>query len=274
MNLPADVDLACHSVSKAFGRGSSITKVIEDLSFSVRRGETYCLLGPSGCGKTTLLRILLGLEAADSGEVAINKERRSTGMAYVQQRPALLPWRTVLQNAILGVEIRRSLNETTEGRIRREIERYGLAGLENRLAGGLSGGEAQRVELVRALGSRPAILLCDEPFSAIDFVTRLSLSTRFKQMCKEFMVTTVFVTHNIEEAIYLGDRVGVLSRGPARLLAEYNPQLSIGGEDAVKCRESPEFIEYFEKIWGDLKRSHAVLPECDEQSEQECSPGS
>jgi NitT/TauT family transport system ATP-binding protein len=117
----------------------------------------------------------------------------------------------------------------------------------------LSGGMAQRVAIIRALESEPKILFCDEPFSAIDFVTRLSLNTKFKKMSRNLGCTTIFVTHNIEEAIFLADRILVLSRRPCRIVDEFAPQLSRCPEDAVKCRQSPEFPAYFDRIWEKLK---------------------
>jgi NitT/TauT family transport system ATP-binding protein len=116
---------------------------------------------------------------------------------------------------------------------------------------------SQRVALIRALESKPHILFCDEPFSAIDFVTRLSLTTRFKKMCRVENITTVFVTHNIEEAIFLGDKVVVMSGLPGRIVATYSPTFSTGGEDAVECRRAPEFGELFVKIWKDLGNAHS-----------------
>ncbi|MGK7896651.1 MAG: ABC transporter ATP-binding protein, partial [Xenococcus sp. (in: cyanobacteria)] len=165
----------------------------------------------------------------------------------------LLPWRTLLQNASLGLEIKSSINKVRNETIKHLLEQYGLAGFEQHLPNELSGGMRRRVDLVRALASEPQILFCDEPFSAIDFVTRLELNTLFKLKCKEIGVTTVVVTHNIEEAIFLGDRVAVMSNRPSRIISTHETILSVAPDDAVKSRKSPEFDELFGKIWKNLE---------------------
>ena len=251
--------IAVEGVGKVFGHDDDSVEALRNVRLEVARGKTCCVVGPSGCGKTTLLRILLGMEKPTTGEVSVSEAERNRGIAYVQQAPTLLPWRTVLQNASLGLEIRGRLSGPGIEHIAEELVRYGLSGFEHRLADELSGGMKQRVELIRALESRPGLLFCDEPFSAIDFVTRLSLNSRFKKLCKLYAVTTVFVTHNIEEAMFLGDVVVVLSGRPGQVISTYRPSFSIGSEDAVACRESPEFASLFKKIWGDLEEAHATV---------------
>lgn len=227
---------------------------LDKVSLTVEKGHMCCIVGPSGCGKTTLLRAILGLIEKTRGSVDINKKRG--GIAFIQQDCPLLPWRTALQNACLGAEIRGDINQAIVNRVRRQLLDFGLGGLEDRLTSKLSGGERQRVALTRALESRPSLLFCDEPFSAIDFVGRLDLTSRFKYMCGVKGITTVFVTHNIEEAIFLGDKVLVMTGRPSQIKKVYHPHFSVGAEDAVKCRESPEFADLFQNIWQDLKDNH------------------
>ena len=248
---PADVEAT--DIGKVFGDGRTTLVALESISFKVLRGSFLSIVGPSGCGKTTLLRILADLIKPTSGHVFLDPERKKKGMAYVPQAPMLLPWRTLFQNAALGMELKKSLAPARLERLESKIHAFGLNGFETALPATLSGGMLQRVALIRALESDPEILFCDEPFSAMDFVARLRLNTDFKSMCRVQGITMILVTHNIEEAIFLGDEVLVLSGRPGRLVAKYSPKLSIDGHDAVKCRSSPEFRRLFQQIWNDLE---------------------
>lgn len=250
-------DIVIESVSVTFHhRDGTPFGALQDVSFSVPRGSLVCIVGPSGCGKSTLLKLLIGMLEPTSGRAWIDPARRAEGIAYIQQGTYLLPWRTLSQNAALGVEIRNDLNEPSLDRIRDEIRAFGLERFEHAYAEELSGGMKQRVELIRAVESRPAVLLCDEPFSAIDFVTRLELNTRFKKMCRIYGISTLLVTHNIEEALFLGDTVLVMSGRPGRIVGVHQPKFSSGGEDAVKCREAPEFAQLFNDVWEELGEWH------------------
>lgn len=253
MNSDLNVDISVKHVGMIFQKNGEEVVALNDVNFEIEPGKLFCLVGPSGCGKSTLLKIMLNLLIPTKGEVWLNPIRKNAGIAYIQQSSLLLPWRTLMQNASLGAEIRDSLNDITIDRIKNEIKVYGLEGFEDKLPNELSGGMKQRVDIIRSLESRPKLLLCDEPFSSIDFVTRLEMNTRFKKMCRIHGITTVFVTHNIEEAIFLGDIVGVMCSRPGKIVSIYKPKLSKSSEDAVKCRESPEFSELFMKIWEDLK---------------------
>jgi NitT/TauT family transport system ATP-binding protein len=200
-----------------------------------------------------LLRVLLGLVPATSGTVWISPDRRSQGTAYIPQSSSLLTWRTVIQNAALGSEVKRHLDRAHLQFVKDKLKEYGLSDFQNTAWSALSGGMRQKVALLCALTSRPQLLFCDEPFSAIDFVTRLDMNTEFKKMCMIYGNTTIFVTHNIEEAIFLGDQVAVLSPRPGRIINIYDVSLSIDPHDAVKCRRSPEFDTLFFRIWQDLR---------------------
>jgi len=250
-NSPVDIQVS--RLSKQFDKpnGDSLA-VIKDISFTIERGALVAIVGPSGCGKTTLLRILAGAEAETSGKVIYDQDRiRKT--ATIEQAAALLPWRTAFQNACLGAEVRGRLNEVVTRRVGDLFKEFGLGEFKDSFPSTLSGGMQQRVAIVRALESEPRILFCDEPFSAIDFVGRLQLNTEFKKMCRLIGCTTVFVTHNIEEAVFLGDVILVLSKRPCEVIKVIRPQLSRFPEDAVKCRQSPEFEDHFNEIWQALK---------------------
>jgi ABC-type nitrate/sulfonate/bicarbonate transport system ATPase subunit len=249
----SEVDLRSRGVGMYFESDHGRVDVLNDINLEVQRGRFLAIVGPSGCGKTTLLRILAGLTLPTTGTVELDPIRSKQGVAFVPQSALLLPWRTLLQNAALGLELKGELNRNRASRIRTMIESLGLAGFENSLPGELSGGMRQRVSIIRALESEPSILFCDEPFSAIDFVGRLRLNTELKYLCGVSKITAIIVTHNIEEAIFLGDEVVVLSGRPGRVIARHTPKLSIGAEDAVECRRSPEFSDLFHRIWDELR---------------------
>lgn len=252
------VDISVTGVSKTFlDRTGRRIKALQNINLDIHHKETFCIVGPSGCGKSTLLRILLGLTDADEGSIKIRPERKAEGLAFIEQSACLLPWRTVLQNAAMGVEIRGMLKPSKLEAVEAMIREFGLAGFENSLVSELSGGMRQRVAVIRALASSPQVLICDEPFSAVDFVTRLHLNHKLKYLCDIEGITTLLVTHNIEEAIFLGDRIAVLSQRPGRIVNIYDGYLSIGGQDAVAARESPEFEALFHAIWNDLGEAHA-----------------
>jgi len=256
----ASPDIVIKRLRKSYSSNGRRLNVIQELTFTVGEGELVAIIGPSGCGKSTLLRILSGAEKEDSAEIFfVNPERRASA-ASIEQLPALFPWRTAFQNAHLGTEIRKARPHPSDPthvpddallkkKITDDFALFGLKGFENSYPNELSGGMQQRVAIIRALQSEPKMLFCDEPFSSIDFVTRLYLNTEFKKQSDELGCTTVFVTHNIEEAIFLADRIFVLSRRPCTVVDEFAPRLTVHPEDAVKCRQSPEFPVYFERIW-------------------------
>lgn len=235
--------------------------VFENLSFSIERGSLVVLIGPSGCGKSTLLRILLGIESATFDELYIDQDRKKR-TASIEQAPALFPWRTAFQNAHIGVEIqkqrlRKEGKEFNDSAFNKNVfddfKAFRLQGCENKYPSELSGGMQQRVAIIRALQSAPELLFCDEPFSAVDFVTRLELNTEFKLKSKCMRCTTLFVTHNIEEAIFLADRILVFNGEPCKIVKDIKPQLGDYSDNAVKCRSSPKFSTYFNEIWDLLK---------------------
>lgn len=255
-NIDINFDIIANNIKMEFSKDSKSFVVLDGINFKVKRGELFCLVGPSGCGKSTLLKILLGFLSPTNGEVQLSEERKTGGIAYLPQSSSMLPWRTLLQNAALGLEIQNSLNLETIESLKFQIDKYGLKGFENHLPTEISGGMKQKVDLLRALFSGPQLLFCDEPFASIDFVNRFNLNTLFKFKCKTLGTTMIFVTHNIEEAIFLGDKVAVMSKSPAKIVKMYEPKLSKHPEDAVKCKESPEFNMYFQQIWEDLKGNY------------------
>jgi NitT/TauT family transport system ATP-binding protein len=209
-----------HGVSRTFAGRSGTVEALRGIELEVADGEFVAVLGRSGCGKSTLLRLISGLLPTTSGEVGVSGER-VTGprrdIAMMFQRPALLPWRTVLDNVLLPVQIFGWRKAAHRERAHELLELTGLSGFEKRLPHELSGGMQQRVALCRSLIANPRVLLMDEPFSALDALTREELAGELQRIHMDNGATIVFVTHSIDEAVLLADRVVVLSPRPGRI---------------------------------------------------------
>lgn len=251
-------DISVENLTMAYRKGKKEFVAIESISFQANQGEFITILGPSGCGKSTLLRVLAGLESPSAGFVEFNPERIRRGdIGYVPQSADLLPWRTLLQNAFIGSEMgHEKYTRASLERVRDMIDTFRLAGFEDSYPNELSGGMKQRVSLIRALQLSPSILFCDEPFSAVDFVSRFEFNTIFREQCCAIGTTCIMVTHNIEEAIYLSDRILLMGGSPGRLVKEYPYRYLPNRHDAVLCRQSSEFNVLFDEIWSDLKSSY------------------
>jgi NitT/TauT family transport system ATP-binding protein/sulfonate transport system ATP-binding protein len=202
-------------LSKSFTLNRTALSVLRGLNLDIRGGESLAIVGPSGCGKTTLLRVLAGLETPDSGTVLIDGRPVAgvgTERAVIYQEPRLLPWATVLDNVAFGLRVRGTPRAEAEARARHYIRLVGLAAFEQAWPRQLSGGMAQRVGIARALTVQPEILLLDEPLAALDAMTKLTVQEELARIWAEEQVTMILVTHDLEEAIYLADRVLVLPR--------------------------------------------------------------
>ena len=223
---------------------------------SVGPGEFVAIVGPSGSGKTTLFNCIAGLLVPQSGVIAIDG-KRVTGpnpvVAYMQQKDLLMPWRTALENVTLGLEIRGVARGIARKTAAEYLHRYGLGGFENSYPRQLSGGMRQRVALIRTLVLDPHIVLLDEPFSALDYQVRLLLEAEVVRILSETGCTTILVTHDIEEAISLSNRVIVLGGKPASVKNVHTIALTTDGpRTPLSSREAAEFREYHHKIWSDL----------------------
>lgn len=220
----AEVDLK--SVTKRF-RGAA--PVLENVSLTVERGEFVTLLGPSGCGKSTLLKLISGLSPASEGEVRVNgmtPENAREMVSFIFQDATLLPWRTVERNVGLGLELEYTARDVREERVAKMLELVGLAHVAKRYPRELSGGMKMRVSIARALVSRPRILLLDEPFAALDEMTRDRLNEELLRLKEEQKWTVVFVTHSVTEAVFLSSRIVVLAPHPGRVAHELPVDLS------------------------------------------------
>jgi len=249
--------LEVRAVSKSFqGPTGTRMPVVEDLSLAVAPLEFVALLGPSGCGKSTLLRIIDGLVPADAGTVWLDgtdvtgMPGRGRGMVF--QSFDLLPWRTALANVEFGLEIQGMAKAERRAIARRYVDRVGLSGFEEAFPHQLSGGMQQRIGIARAFAIRPEVLLMDEPFGALDVQTRDILQDELLHIWEGEQKTVLFVTHGIEEAIYLADRIVIFSPRPARIEREIRVPFGRPRHEAMKT-EAP-FLELRREIWDVLKK--------------------
>lgn len=230
-------------------------EALRRVSFDVAEGEFVSIVGPSGCGKSTLLGVLAGLETLDGGAVtlrgaAISGPNRLVG--FMPQRDQLFEWRTIRDNVLLGLEIRRDRDPAHIAHADTLLARYGLAEFAARRPDQLSGGMRQRCALIRTLATEPDILLLDEPFSALDYQTRLAVSGDIWRIIRGEGKTALLVTHDISEAVSMSDRVVVLSRRPAVVKAVFDMG-ELRRLEPLERRESPLFPRYFDAIWKELE---------------------
>jgi len=233
-------------LSKWFGD----LEAVRGLDVAVERGEFIAVVGPSGCGKTTFLRMVAGLEPATSGTILLDGAPLTGpggNRGFVFQNDSLLPWRTVLGNALIGPEVAGSLDASARQRTLDLLKLVGLGGFENYHPRQLSGGMRQRVNLARALAIDPDVLLMDEPFASLDAQTREIMQTELLRIWEQGRKTVLFVTHQIDEAVFLADRVLVLARRPGRL--QENVKIELPRPRALDLKRKPEFVAYVDRIW-------------------------
>ena len=238
-------------VSKSFDRGR--VTAVRDVDLTVADGEFFELLGPSGCGKTTLLRMIAGLELADSGTVTIGRRDvttlppRQRDLAMVFQNYAVFPHLTVFQNIAFGLRMKHTDAATTDERVRWAADMVELSGLLQRRPGQLSGGQRQRVAVARAIAAGPSVLLMDEPLASLDSLTRIAMQTELLSLWQREHFTAFLVTHDVEEALYLAERVLLLSERPARVRMAIEVDMPY-----PRHRGSPRFTELRQQVFGSL----------------------
>lgn len=237
------------------------TEALRRVNVSVERGEFISIVGPSGCGKSTLLSLISGMMRPTEGQVLIDSQKVegvSPKVGYMLQHDHLFEWRDVLGNLIVGAEIRRMDLKQAKTRALALMERYGLVGFERHSPAQLSGGMRQRVALIRTLVAEPDILLLDEPFSALDYQTRLTLNDEIHRIIKDQGKTAILVTHDISEAISMADRVMVMSKRPSTIAAVHDIAFEEGESlTPFQKREAVRYAGYFHAIWRELE-GHAV----------------
>jgi len=246
---PGECAIAFEDVVKVFRSRRGDIRALDGINFTVPPSDFVSLVGPSGCGKSTLLRTVAGLEFPSSGRVLLKGEpvrRPPLGLGLVFQRDVLFDWRTVLENVLLPFEMRGADASAHSERARALLTSYGLDGFHDRYPWELSGGMRQRVAICRAVIDHPELVLMDEPFAALDAFTRDDLNLSLQRLWLEHRATAVFVTHNIQEAVFLGNRVVVMGRSPGRIVDIID--VNIPRPRTLAARETPLFIEVCARI--------------------------
>ncbi len=241
------VALALRGIGRTFPTG---VVAVEDFDLDVPAGQFLALLGPSGCGKSTLLRLIAGLDVPDAGR--FDPPPPTTGLAYVFQDAHLLPWRTVLGNVALPLELAGVTDEQRQQRARDAIAQVGLTDALDRYPAQLSGGMRMRASLARALVTEPKLLLLDEPFAALDEITRQQLDEQLRRLWHQRAMTVIFVTHSIGEAAFLAQRAIVLSPRPARIVLDH--EVALPDQRSMELRSSPAFAAQTGVLFAALQR--------------------
>lgn len=251
--------LTCKDICFSYHNLNGETRALTNISFQVKKGEFLAIVGPSGCGKSTLLSIISGLLKPESGQVIMDTQQ-DLRIGYMLQQDHLLEWRTILRNVLLGPEITGTLTKEKEDLALKLLSEYGLYQFRNKKPGELSGGMKQRAALIRTMVMEPHLLLLDEPFSALDYQTRLSVSADIGSIIRSTGITAILITHDLSEAISLADRILVLSRRPAIVKREIPVHLSLGESssegpaksDPLAARNAPEFNDLFTMLWKEI----------------------
>lgn len=252
--------LEVNHVSFSYHSESGETTALSDITFYLKEGEFVSIVGPSGCGKSTLLSLISGLLVPESGQILLHgQDVRDfhTGIGYMLQKDHLFEWRTIWQNVLLGLEIQKRISRKTMEHTEEMLKDYGLLGFKQARPSQLSGGMRQRAALIRTLALDPDLLLLDEPFSALDYQTRLSVCDDIAGIIRKEKKTALLVTHDLAEAISMADRVIVLSARPAKIRQIVPITLDLPERTPMKTRNAPEFKDYFNLIWKELNTAHA-----------------
>lgn len=248
--------LTVQNIHHTYFSKTSATTALSDISLTVEEGEFVSLLGPSGCGKTTLLSIISSLLKPTQGTVLLENMPVTTAksqIGYMLQQDYLFPWKTIEENILMGLKLTKQLNQKTTAAALGLLNQIGLTGVEKQLPRQLSGGMRQRVALVRTLATEPKLLMLDEPFSALDYQTKLKLEDLVSQTLDEFGKTAILVTHDIGEAIAMSDRVFLLSPSPGRIHKIFTMPEELRTISPFEARNHEVFSSIFQTIWKELE---------------------
>ena len=240
--------LKIDSLRKTYHTKDTETLAVENFSFELTPGEFIAIVGPSGCGKSTILSILADLDKKSGGKIEMDKNIK---IGYMLQNDSLFEWRTIYINCLLGLEINKELNEDNKNYVTTLLKNYGLYDFKDSYPSNLSGGMRQRCALIRTLATKPDILLLDEPFSALDYQTRLSVSDDVYKIIKKENKSAIMVTHDLAEAISMADKVIVLSKRPSIIKSIYDIKLT-DKSTPINNRKAKEFSYYYDLIWKDI----------------------
>lgn len=240
--------LEIKKLKKIYHTQEGETLAVENFSFNLKEGEFVAIVGPSGCGKSTILSVLCGLEEKSGGDV---KLKESASIGYMLQQDSLFEWRNILNNCLIGLEVNKKLNDENKKYVINLLNTYGLKDFIYSYPDNLSGGMRQRVALIRTLATNPDLLLMDEPFSALDYQSRLAISDDIYNILRKENKTMIMVTHDIAEAISMCDKVIVLSNRPATIKSIYEIKLE-NKTTPINNRKDKNFSYYYDKIWKDI----------------------
>ena len=241
--------LSLENISYSYHNLKGETPAIEGMSFQVMEGEFLAIVGPSGCGKSTLLSIISGLLKAERGSLSFDP---GLTIGYMLQHDHLFEWRTIYQNVILGLELSKNVTKENTDYVLQLLKDYGLDSFKDQKPSQLSGGMRQRAALIRTMAVKPELLLLDEPFSALDFQTRMTVSADIGNIIRNTGKTAILITHDLSEAITLADRVLVLSKRPSRVKYELNVSYDIERTSALSIRNTAQYQAYFNTLWKEL----------------------
>lgn len=243
--------LECRDICFSYHNLKGETKALDHISFQVDRGEFIAIVGPSGCGKSTLLSIIAGLLKPESGEILLN-QANDIQIGYMLQQDHLLEWRSIWKNVLLGPEITGTLTKEKEELANHLLNDYGLYKFKDKKPSELSGGMKQRAALIRTMVMEPALLLLDEPFSALDYQTRLTVSADIGSIIRKSRITAILITHDLSEAISLADRILVMTKRPATIKNNIPVHLSMTENSPLAARNAPEFNHLFTLLWKEI----------------------
>lgn len=244
------------NLQKSFNINNGLIILFQGLTFEVIEGQFLTILGPNGCGKSTLLNLITGIDKLYTGQIKVKGQldKISTNVAYMLQKDLLLPWLTVKENIYLGVKIQGKFNSQTDKKIDTYLDSLNILKLKNHYPSKLSGGEKQKVALIRTLVLDTPILLLDEPFSAIDYNTRLELQKTIFTYAESNNTTVILISHDIDEAIAVSDRILIFDHKPRGIRLDIKVELQIRDRNPVTARQDPEFSRYYNTIWQNYPR--------------------
>jgi len=253
--------LTLENVSHYYFSKTGYTKALDEINVSIEEGEFVSIIGPSGCGKSTILSIIARLIKQTEGNIKIKNESLMSSpfnIGYMLQQDYLFPWKTIMDNVLLGPKVNKAISDKTKERAKKLLQEVGLEHTENDYPSELSGGMRQRVALVRTLINNPEILLFDEPFSALDYVTKLKLENLVAKLMKTYHKTAILVTHDLGEAISMSDRIFLMDASPGRIVKTFSVPEELRKEEPFFVRRHPKYQALFDEVWQYLNKDSST----------------
>lgn len=264
--------LSLKDVTHYYFSKQGMTKALENITLSIAEGEFVSILGPSGCGKSTILSIVAGIVEHTKGEVLIKGkpiQQDTLQIGYMLQQDYLFPWKTIMENILIGPKVRGTIDQSTETKGLQLLKEVGIPDVANNYPDELSGGMRQRVAFVRTFLDDPQILLLDEPFSALDYLTKLKLEDLVFSLLKKYQKTAILVTHDISEAIAMSDRIFVMDTNPGTIAKTFTVPKHLQKERPFFVRRKPGYQELFDNIWHELNKDEQTFFQAEDVSDNE-----